>query len=206
MTRKRLLRTLLPIGLLCGAGPTVWADDTVKFQVDLTRYTNSSGAQAATLVDVRGAFNGWAGGSTLINNGANVYTNTFTVTGNTGDQFQYKFTYTTPVGVTWEDDNPPPGAGQPPDSGNNRVLQLVGGSQTLPVVPFYAPSVTPPIDLPTNKITYRVDLTEQVQLGNFLPGDTITVSGAPEALTSWGSGVHMTNNPNLSGNASNIYS
>src|ERR1051326_9045431 len=41
MTRKRLLRTLLPIGLLCGAGPTVWADDTVKFQVDLTRYTNS---------------------------------------------------------------------------------------------------------------------------------------------------------------------
>src|SRR5678816_4715681 len=101
-------------------------------------------------------------------------TNTYTVTGNTADTSQYKFTYTTPIGVTWEDDNPPPGAGQPPDSGNNRVLALIGGPQTLPVVPFYAPSVHPPIDLPTNQITYRVDLTPQVQFGDFIPpGDSI---------------------------------
>jgi hypothetical protein len=192
--------------LLCGASLTARADDTVTFQVDLTRYTNSAGQQAATLVDVRGAFNSWSGGSTLVNNGANVYTNTFAVTGTAGTTFQYKFTYTTPVGVTWEDDNPPPGAGQPADQGNNRVLLLVGGAQTLPVVPFYAPSVTPPIDLPTNNITYRVDLTEQVQLGDFLPGDTITVTGEPLALSNWGAGVGMTNDPALSGNASNIYS
>ncbi len=200
------LRRLLGAGLLCGAGLAVQADDTVTFQVDLTRYTNSAGAQAATLVDVRGAFNSWGGGWTLLNNGANVYTNTFTVTGNPGDTPQYKFTYTTPTGVTWEDDNPPPGAGQPPDAGNNRVLLLSGGTQVLPVVPFYAPSVTPPINLPTNLITYRVDLTEQVRLGNFLPNDTIRVTGNPAALTSWGAGVDMTNNPALEGDASNIYS
>src|SRR6266436_5283565 len=98
MTRKRILRSLLGAGLLCGASLTVWADDSVTFQVDLSRYTNTSGAQAATLVDVRGAFNGWGGGSTLINNGANVYTNTFTVTGNPADQFQYKFTFSTCAG------------------------------------------------------------------------------------------------------------
>src|SRR6266481_4583568 len=147
MMRKRILRSLLGVGLLCGASLTARADDTVTFQVDLSRYTNTAGAQAATLVDVRGAFNGWGAGSTLINNGANVYTNTFTVTGTTGDQFQYKFTFSTCAGVNWEDNNPPPGAGQPADAGNNRVLQLVGGSQTLPVVPLYAPSVASPINL-----------------------------------------------------------
>ena len=180
----------------------------ITFQVDLTRYTNSAGQQAATLVDVRGAFNGWGAGSSLVNNGVNVYTNTFAVEGFPGGKFQYKFTYTTPIGVTWEDDNPPPGAGQPPDEGNNRVLALVGSAQTLPVVPFYAPSVTPPIDLPTNNVTYRVDMTEQVQLSNFIPefGDTIRVTGEPAALTGWGDGVDLTNNPALSGDASNVYS
>src|SRR5216117_2619368 len=112
MTRKTILRSLLGVGLLCGASLTARADDNVTFQVDLTRYTNSAGAQAATLVDVRGGFNGWGAGSTLNNNGANVYTYTFTVAGNIGDKSQYKFTYTTPTGVTWEDNNPPPGAGQ----------------------------------------------------------------------------------------------
>jgi hypothetical protein len=86
------------------------------------------------------------------------------------------------------------------------VLALVGGAQTLPVVPFYAPSVTPPIDLPTNRITYRVDMTAQVQVGNFLTGDAIRVTGASAALTGWGAGVDLTNNLALSGNASNIYS
>lgn len=209
MKTRNIMPALLGVGLLVGASFAVRADDNVTFQVDLSNYTNSAGAQAATLVDVRGAFNGWAAGSTLINNGANVYTGSFSVAGATGDKFQYKFTYTTPMGVTWEDNNPPPGAGQPPDEGNNRVLQLVGGTQTLPVVSFYAPSVTPPIDLPANLVTFQVDMTEQILLGNFIPdsgGDTIRVTGAPAALTSWNAGVDMTNNPALSGNASNIYS
>lgn len=180
--------------------------ENVTFQVDMSRYTNSLGQQAATLVDVRGAFNGWGAGSTLINNGANVYTNTFAVAGFAGGKFQYKFTYTTPPGVTWETDNPPPGSGQPADEGNNRVLQLTGVGQVLPVVPFYAPGVTPPLDFFDNSITYRVDMTEQIRLGNFLPGDEVRVTGAPAAITAWGAGVLMTNNPALTGDASNIYS
>jgi len=209
MTSPRNLLRLLGVSLLAGAGLTAQADDAVTFRVDMSRYTNSSGAQAATLVDVRGAFNGWAGGpgATLVNNGANVYTNTFTVAGNTGDKFQYKFTYSTCAGTTWENDNPPPGAGQPPDEGNNRVLQLVGSAQSLPAVTLYAPGVATPINLVSANVTYRVDMTEQIQLLNFTPTlDTIRVTGEPAALTSWGNGVDLTNNPALSGDASNIYS
>jgi hypothetical protein len=210
MTMRKTLRSLLGVGLLFGAGFAVRADDTVTFQVDMSRYTNSAGAQAATLVDVRGGFNGWAGGAgaTLHNNTLNVYTNTFVVTGAAATTYQYKFTFSTPAGVTWEDNNPPPGAGQPPDAGNNRVLALVGGAQTLPVVPFYAPSVSVPIDLPTNNVTFRVDMTAQVQNGDFIPslGDTVKVTGDQAALGPWNAGVNLTNDTALSGDASNIYS
>ena len=207
MTIPKILRSLLGVGLLCGAGLAARADEDITFQVDLSSYTNSAGQQAAVLVDVRGAINNWSGGSTLLNNGANVYTNTFTVVGAAADKFQYKFTFSTPAGVTWEDNNPPPGAGQPPDEGNNRVLLLVGGAQTLPVVPFFAPSVTLPINLPMNSVTYRVDMTEQIQLGNFTPEalDSVAVTGGL-LVWNWGAGTVLTNDPALLGAASNIYS
>jgi len=180
----------------------------VTFQVDMNRFTNTLGGQAADFVDVRGAFNSWSGGWTLNNNGANVYTNTFNVVGSPNANLQYKFTFTSCSGTTWEDDNPPPGAGQPPDAGNNRVL-LLNAAQTLPVVPFFAPSVNVPIALGGGTVTFRVDLTQQILLGNFIPDsgfDTNTVTGAPAVLTSWGVGVGLTNDPSLTGDASNIYS
>jgi len=59
------LRTLLGVSLLCGAGLTAQADEDVTFQVDMNRFTNSAGAQVATVVDVRGAFNSWNGGWSL---------------------------------------------------------------------------------------------------------------------------------------------
>ena len=55
-----------------------------------------------------------------------------------------------------------------------------------------------------NNITFRVDMTEQLALGTWLPGDTdITVSGE---LNGWGSSAPLTNNPSLSGDLTNIYS
>jgi len=59
---------------------------------------------------------------------------------------------------------------------------------------------------PTNFVTFNVDLSAQVLLGNFTNGDpngTITVSGDFEG---WNDGIPLTNNPTLSGNSSNIYS
>ncbi|MEI2726681.1 MAG: hypothetical protein V9H26_25110 [Verrucomicrobiota bacterium] len=57
-----------------------------------------------------------------------------------------------------------------------------------------------------NNVTYRVDMTEQIALGNFIPSsgvDTIRVTGANFG---WGDGTDLTNNPALSGDATNIYS
>jgi hypothetical protein len=163
MRIPKTLRTLLGLSLLCGAVLSVRADDIVTFQVDMSSFTNSAGAQMATNVTASGAFNGWSTGAspttTLINNGANVYTNTFIVAGAPATDVQYKFTYTTWAGTTWEDNNPPPG----PNAGNNRVLTLVGGAQTLPLVPFYAPSVSLPLadppTAPVNPVFFQVDMT-----------------------------------------------
>ena len=188
MRLTNTVQTLLGVSLLCGAGLTARADDSVTFQVDMSRYTNSAGAQAASLVDVRGAFNGWGGGSSLVNNGANVYTNTFTVVGAAAATFEYKFTYTTIAGVTWEDDMP----SAPP---NNRVLTLVGGAQTLPVVDFHAPSVTPPIDFFPQPITFRVDMSA---LTNSAGAPAYTAVNASGAFNGWGQSP-------LTNNGANIY-
>ncbi len=61
---------------------------------------------------------------------------------------------------------------------------------------------TPPI---TNNVTFQVDMTVQILVGNFQPGtDTVEVQGS---FNDWASGAYvLTNNPSLSGNASNIYS
>jgi hypothetical protein len=172
------VQTLLGVSLLCGAGLTARADDSVTFQVDMSRYTNSAGAQAASLVDVSGAFNGWGGGWNLVNNGANVYTNTFTVVGAAASTAQYKFRYTTIAGITWEDSTPPP-----PNAGGNRLLTLVGGAQTLPVVEFYAPSVTPPIDFFPQPITFNVNMSA---LTNSAGAPAYTAVNASGAFNGWG--------------------
>ena len=197
----RTIKALLGVGLLCGAGLGAKADDVVTFQVDLSRFTNALGGQAASFVDVRGGFNNWSSGWTLVNNGASVYTNTFTVAGAAASSQEYKFTYTTCSGTTWEDNDAPETVG-----GGNRRLTLVGGDQPLPVVSFFAPGVKPPINLVGANITIRCDMTEQVQLGSFLPGQPIRASGGPAALTGWGDGVDLTNNPALPGDEANIYS
>jgi hypothetical protein len=57
---------------------------------------------------------------------------------------------------------------------------------------------------PTNNVTVRVDMTAKVLTGAFTNnGGIIRVSGG---FTGWGDGVDLTNNPSLTGNASNHYS
>jgi hypothetical protein len=154
------------------------ADESVTFQVDMSRYTNSAGAQVATVVDVRGGFNGWNSGWNLVNNGANVYTNTFTVTGAAATDHAYKFTYTTLAGLTWEDNINPP-------TSNDRHLILTGSAQTLPVVAFYAPSVAVPIDIALQPVTFTVDMNAQPSAASvYVRGD----------FNGWGTGNPLTNN------------
>ena len=77
-----------------------------------------------------------------------------------------------------------------------------------------------PAPTPTNYVTFQVDMTAQVVLGNFTndnnnalgdPNGSITVSGGFEAAIAggaflgWDNGVPMTNNPSATGSATNIF-
>ena len=159
-------------------------------QIALGTFSNNP---PTTYVRVSGGFNGWSESIDFTNNpalsGTNVdtYSATIPVSGFPGGTSgAYKFR--APIGDTWETISDRPS------------FTLVGGDQTLPIV--YWNNLAP--STPTNNVTFRVDMTTQIIGGNFVPGvGTIRVSGA---MTGWGDGADLTNNPALSGNASNIYS
>jgi len=178
---------LTALGLISAA--SAHAQNPVTFQVDMTQQPS------ATDVFVRGAFNNWgnpdvyANGLWLTNNGSGVYTNTVDIAGSAGNTVAYKFFFN--PGDSWE---------SPASTcGNDRVLTLAGGAQTLPVVYW---NDAPPV-LPPNDVTFHCDMTAQVLTGAFTNGvDEIRVSGG---FNGWGGGDLLTNNPSLSGPASNIY-
>ncbi len=158
-------------------------------QIALGTFTNG---QPGNYVRVSGGFNGWGASVDFTNNpaasgtNADLYSQTIEVTGFPGSNpGNYKFR--APIGDTWEiiSDRP--------------SFTLVGGNQTLPIV--YWNNLAP--STPTNQVTFQVDMTAQIIAGNFTPGQFIRVSGG---MTGWGDGADLTNNPALSGNASNIYS
>jgi hypothetical protein len=171
-------RFAVAVGILFAAA-VAQAQNAVTFQVDMTS------VPGATDVFIRGGFNGWGVNRTdqLTNNGAGIYSGTFDVAGNAGDLEQCKFYYN-PGGV-YED-------------GDNRQFLLAGGDQVLPLTAW-----NDKYPAPTNNVTFQVDMTAQVFLGNFSNGLPIRVSGV---FNGWGDGTDLTNNPALSGNASNIYS
>jgi len=180
---------------------TAWNDkypaplNNVTFRISMTQqialgtFTNNV---PGSFVAVSGGFNGWSQSIDFTNNpaasgtNADIYSQTLQVAGFPGSTpGNYKFR--SPIGDTWETISDRPS------------FTLTGGDQTLPLV-FWnnlAPST------PTNNVTFQVDMTAQILLGNFTPGQFIRVSGG---MAGWGDGVDLTNNPALSGNATNIYS
>jgi hypothetical protein len=167
--------------------------NNVTFQIDMTQQVTFGNFDPNTgYVKVSGGFNGWGESIDFTNNpsasgaATNIYSQTLPITGYPGSQpGNYKFR--APIGDTWETINDRPS------------FTLTGGDQVLPLV--YWNNVAP--FTPTNDVTFRVDMTAQILSGNWTPGQFIRVAGA---MTGWGEGVDLTNNPALSGNATNIYS
>jgi hypothetical protein len=200
---KRVLKIYAILSFAMGcAVALVQAQSDVTFSVDMTKLVQAGSNWTA--VAVAGSFNGWANnppaaGSVLTNDpsasgdASNIYSGTISIADAPGTVEQYKFIYQAPDTI-WES----------PDSacGNNRTFTLEGGAQTLPTVYWN----DQPLILPTNDVTFSVDMTAQIQItGDFIPGqDIVYCRGGFEG---WGSGnFFLTNNPSLSGNASNIYS
>ncbi len=147
-----------------------------------------------TDVEISGSFNGWPGpgsGSQLVNVSGNIWSNTVTLSDAPGTVESCKFTYN--PGGNWE-------------SINNRqfILGPTTQSQVLPLTSWNSNTTWPPA--PTNQVTFQIDMSAQVLLGNFTNGDpngSITVSGDFEG---WDNGKVLTNNPTIVGKGSNVYS
>jgi hypothetical protein len=167
--------------------------NNVTFRVDMGPQITLGNFTPGQNMRVSGVFTGWGDGVDMTNEApSTVYSQTIAVAGLPGAQINgYKFR----ANDGWENDGVGPGGAQ------NRSFILAGGDQVLPLV-YY--NNLPP-NVPTNAITFQVDMTAQILLGNFTPGQFIRVSGNMYSPT-FGDGRDLTNNPALSGNASNIYS
>jgi hypothetical protein len=167
------------------------ANTLVTFQVDMTQQIALGNfTPGANVVNARGFFNGW-GTSALTNNpsgsNTNLYSGTFDNTADpNGGVMNYKYCIDS---GGWESTT---GCG---GGGDNRTAGLPatsGASLVLPIVYFNnaLPSLTPV----TDNITFQVDMTQQIAVGNFQPGTSVVyVRGS---YNGWaGTGTAMTNDP-----------
>ena len=167
-----MLLLLKPAAALAG-------DTFITFSVDMSNYSYSPGVDT---IEVHGTFNSWAALNLVQVGSSTVYTNTIedTVDDN-GGKMEYKFVIN---GGNWEN----------PASGCNRAVLLPatnGASLVLPTAYF---SDSGPWSGYT--VTFQVDMTQQIALGNFIPGTSwveVRGSGLPNG---W-NGDTLTPNPSI---------
>jgi hypothetical protein len=174
--------------------PAVPVTVDVTFQLDMAQQINVGAFDPLTMsVYPKGTWNGWGSPDVMTNDPtilrtnqfglvtSNVYVYTYNMTRSPGEtmDFKYYILYTPPSDSGYE--SPAPGTGDPADH-NNRFLNLSEGPpQTLPIVFF---SDAPYAPLATNDVTFQVDMTYQVVLGNFDPATgTVEVKGD---INGWG--------------------
>ena len=181
---KKILfsRRWLGAGLSLVAALAASAATDVTFQVDMTSQPSAS------TVLIKGTFNGYGNPDSvaLTNNGSGIYSQTITISDAPGTLEACKFFYN--PGGNWE-------------NGNNRQFVLGSGTQVLPLTAWNANDWPTPTN--AERATFQVDLSAQTLGGNFIPGQTVTVSGDFEG---WDNGLTLTNNPNAAGLATNLYS
>jgi hypothetical protein len=186
--KTRTLRLTTAAGILLGTAvaASAAANSVVTFSVDMTaQIQNSAFIPGTSQVSARGSFNGW-GESTLTNNpaaeglGTNIYTGTFADTSDSNGGTMY-YKYYIDTGTAWEADP-------------NRqwgVSPTNGGHVYLPT--YFFNNVAPTnIDNVTCDITFQVDMTQQIALGNFPSGSTVYARGN---YNGWTSAAAMTNDP-----------
>lgn len=137
--------------------PQVTVDVTFSVDLDVQAVLGAFDPDAMG-VEVRGDFNGWAGGLTLVRQGATaVYSGTFAITGTQGAVLGYKFHVTGAGGLGAE------------LISRSVVLGPNGNLQILPRVYFDNRGPVDP-DIPACPVTFSVDMSAQIALGNFDPG------------------------------------
>jgi hypothetical protein len=198
ITVRTLCRSLNLWLLLCA---TVKASAvSVTFQVDVSvQIANGTFTPVnGDTVEARGDFNGWSGGFTLTNSpiSTNIFTGIYNDTNTPGSQQGYKLLMVIGGGANWEVDFTPA-------TGNNRTFSLANTPQILPVV--YFNDMAPSSGVPTQSVTFQVDMSDQIAKGNFNPtnGDTVEARGMFQTPNQWAGGFTLTNNPNAAN--TNLY-
>jgi len=193
MIHQGISRRWLGVGLSVITAFAVQAQRAVTFSVDMS--TEPMGTPTAVYVTGTLPGMGWAefpAAFTLTNvPTTTIWQNTFMDSNPDGTVESVKFNDNL---TGWE-----------PSNNRQFLLGTTGtvgpGTEVLPLAIWNSASTWP---TPTNKVTFQVNMDAQVLLGNFTaPYTNITVSGDFEG---WNDGLLLTNNPTLSGSASNIYS
>ncbi|HAO80354.1 MAG TPA: hypothetical protein DCQ92_15560 [Verrucomicrobia subdivision 3 bacterium] len=191
---------VLPTAFFADAGTPVAND--VRFQMDVSQQIALGNFvnDGSSYVDVRGSFNSWSGGASVLTNDptilrtnqfglvtSNVWVGTFSVNASPGAAIDFK--YVIQPATIWEAVSPVNS-----DDGGNRFFANV--AQTLPLVDFAdAPFA------PLCSVTFAVDMSAQAYYGNWNPAMAVDLAGS---LNGWNTGATpMTNNPTASN--TNIY-
>jgi hypothetical protein len=196
---------VLPVPFFGDAGSLINAN--VTFQVDMAEEINLGNFDTnnGAYVEVRGFFNSWSGGDTLTNDptimttnatgfvSSNVYVGTFAMSGSTNGTEEYK--YVIQPNTVYESPSPLDGDA---DNNDNRFFGLT--SQTLPIVSFSDKPLV--FELVTNNVTFEIDMTTQIAVGNFNTnaGNYVQLHGD---FDNWSGSETMTNDPAA---GPNIYS
>ncbi len=195
--------TLPPTSGASVTAPTAYFNDippepftnTITFQVNMAQQLSLGNFDPSYVVEVRGSFNSWGTNpqNIMTNDPSIRTTNQFglvtsnvwvaivtvpeqdpPITASPGQTIDYKFYYNNP-NLTDPNvyESPAPNTGDPNDNNNRFFTVGTGPTQTLPIVNFsdsaYAPKAT-------NAITFQVDMTGQIQAGNFVPSIDNSVS------------------------------
>lgn len=182
LTVKTRIRALLAGLAVCAAGMmSAQASSTiVTFSVNMTNDTSFT--IGTDTVSVNGTFNGYSALPLTEMGSTGIFTNTVNDTADAnGGELQYKFVVD---GSTWENTA----------SGQNRAALLPATSGASLVLPTAYFSDDGPAT--TNEVTFQVDISQQITLGNFTPGtSTVEVRGL---FNGWTGGVsELTNNPSI---------
>lgn len=169
--------------------------DNVTFRIDMTdEIALGTFNPSVDVVNVHGSFNGW-GTSPMTNNplvNSNIYIAVVPISDSAAMTEHFKFSINYDRWETLSDLNQ--------DCSGNRYFNLrpTDGDLLLPLVSFSDKPVTSPV---TNTVTFQVDMSGQVAVGLFLPGDTVECRGT---FNGWNGGVFLlTNNP--AGSNPNLY-
>jgi len=180
------------------------ATNTVSFRVDMTaqQFAGNFNAGVGDTVSLRGDFNNWSAGVNLTNNpsagNTNVYGGTIVVVNSLNAPVNYKFTYTTGLGETYEG----PGLKwSTPDGGppfHNRVYNVQVGATVLPVIYFDDVSTSDLLPADTT-VTFAVDMNGAVgtdsHVFNAGAGDIVFINGDFAGWYPWYGGVNPADAP-----------